>query len=38
MNYYDGETTTAQRLGALEREAAAKAGGAFAVRGKMGFC
>ena len=37
MNYYGGEVTNAQRLDALEREAAVKAGGAFAVRGKMGF-
>ena len=35
--YYGGEVTNAQRLDALEREAAAKTGGAFAVRGKMGF-
>ena len=36
--YYGGEITNGQRLDALEREAAAKEGGAFAVRGKMGFC
>ena len=35
--YYGGEITNAQRLDALEREAAAKQGGAFAVRGKVGF-
>ena len=35
--YYGGEVSNAMRLEALEREAAAKAGGAFAVRGKMGF-
>ena len=37
MNCHSGEVTNAQRLDALEREAAAKAGGAFAVRGKVGF-
>ena len=36
--YYGGEITNGQRLDALEREAAAKEGGAFAVRGKLGFC
>ncbi len=35
--YYGGEITNAQRLDALEREAAAKEGGAFTVRGKLGF-
>ena len=36
--YYGGDVTNAQRLEALEREAAAKEGGAFTPRGKMGFC
>ena len=35
--YYGGDITNAQRLDALEHEAAAKEGGAFAVRGKLGF-
>ena len=35
--YYGGNVTNAQRLEALEREAAAKEGGAFTPRGKMGF-
>ena len=35
--YYGGEITNGQRLDALEREAAAKQSGAFAVRKKMGF-
>ena len=35
--YYGGEVTNAMRLDALERESAAKAGGAFTPRGKVGF-
>ena len=35
--YYGGTVTNAQRLEALERESAAKEGGAFALRGKLGF-
>ncbi|MBR4613818.1 MAG: ATP-binding protein, partial [Kiritimatiellae bacterium] len=37
LYYYGGEVSNAQRLEALEREAAAKEGGAFALRGKVGF-
>ena len=36
--YYGGDITNTQRLDALEREAAAKEGGAFVLRGKIGFC
>jgi len=36
--YYGGDITNNQRLDALEREAAAKEGGAFVLRGKIGFC
>ena len=35
--YYGGDVTNTQRLNALEREAAAKEGGAFSVHGKLGF-
>ena len=35
--YYGGEVTNAQRLDALEREAAAKQGGGLAAKGKIGF-
>ena len=36
--YYGGDITNTQRLEALERESAAKDGGAFVMRGKIGFC
>ena len=36
--YYGGDITNARRLDELERESAAKKDGAFAERGKMGFC
>ena len=36
--YYGGDITNTQRLDALEREAVAKEGGAFVLRGKIGFC
>ena len=36
--YYGGDITNTQRLDALEREAVAKDGGAFVLRGKIGFC
>ena len=36
--YYGGDITNNQRLDALEREAAAKEGGAFVLWGKIGFC
>ncbi len=36
--YYGGDITNTQRLDALERESAAKDGGAFIMRGKIGFC
>ena len=35
--YYGGEITNTQRLDALMRESAAKEGGAFAARGRIGF-
>ncbi len=35
--YYGGDITNAQRLEALEREAVAKEGGAFVLRGRIGF-
>ena len=35
--YYGGDITNTQCLDALEREAAAKEGGAFVLRGKIGF-
>ncbi|MBQ7176695.1 MAG: AAA family ATPase [Victivallales bacterium] len=35
--YYGGDISNVQRLEALEREAAAKEGGAFALREKIGF-
>ena len=35
--YYGGDITNTQRLNALEREAAAKEGGAFVFRRKIGF-
>ena len=35
--YYGGAITNQDRLAALERESAAKNGGAFALRGKVGF-